>query len=362
MQSPNQLATAISLLLIANACENSTPSTAGGANSTGARTTTGGTDARESSKGGSGEEDDSSDSSGGRQGSRSTASPGGSGGSSNQSQPSVGGTSGKSGTGAGGAGQTQAGGGRSSSTDPLSAGATSGKGQSSAGGASTKSSSSIGGTTSTDPNVATGGVPVTATVPIGDPHTGEITFYDDVGDGTCMFGVTGEVDVAALAIGSWDSAAWCGACADVTGPKGTIRVRVVNQCPSCGGKWDLDLNKPAFLKIQEEKVGRFSVSWNFVACGITTPVKYRFKEGSSPGWVGVLVSNLNLPITKFEWSLDQTAWNEAQRQSYNYFESSTGFGPNYVYVRITAVDGQVLSDRLPVAQPALEVTGKANFK
>lgn len=357
MQRLKHLAANVCLIALAVACTSATPSTTptGGGGSTNQPTSAASTreDEGEDAAGGSGEET-ASETSKPRGGSSSTLRSGSSSGvvASSNSQSNAGGSSSE--------GQSQRGGNSAKSKTSVS-GSSSGD-QTSAGGASSSTASSAGGSSSASTSSASGGISVSTTVPIGSPHTGEITFYDDVGDGTCMFGVTGEVDVAALAIGSWDSANWCGACADVTGPKGTVRVRVVNQCPSCGGTWDLDLNRAAFLKIQDEEVGRYSTSWNFVACNITTPVTYRFKEGSSPGWVGVLVNNLNLPITKFEWSKDEATWTEAQRQSYNYFESASGFGPNYVYVRITAVDGQVLNDRLPVARPALVVTGSANFE
>jgi expansin (peptidoglycan-binding protein) len=229
----------------------------------------------------------------------------------------------------------------------------------------TGGSTAVGGTLSTGGTKAAGGTQATggatSSTTIGPAHSGEITFYDDNGNGTCSFGVTGETDVAALAVGSWDNAAWCGACAEVSGSKGKLKVKVVNQCPSCGGAWDLDLNKSAFLKIEEEKVGRYVDTWNFVPCGITTPVKYRFKEGSSSGWTAVMVSDNNLPITKLEWSPNKNTWQTANREYYNYFVASSGFGIGPMYVRITAIDGQQLIDQLPSVQETLVVTGESNF-
>jgi|GEM_PF-503549 len=232
------------------------------------------------------------------------------------------------------------------------------------GGGSTLSTGGVSATGGSSP--ATGGMPATggktSATTIGPEHTGEITFYDDNGNGTCSYGVTGETDVAALAVGSWDDAAWCGACAEVSGSKGTIKVKVVNQCPTCGGAWDLDLNKSAFLKIEEERVGRYVDTWHFVPCGITTPVKYRFKEGSSSGWTAVMVSDNNLPITKLEWSPNQNSWQTANREYYNYFVATSGFGIGPMYVRITAIDGQQLIDQLPSVEAGRVVTGESNFE
>jgi expansin len=267
---------------------------------------------------------------------------------------SGGGKSANGGSGTGGGsnaagGQSTSGGGGPTSGNNASGGTVAAAGAKTTGGAA-----AAGG-----PN-ASGGAPVTTTV-VGTPQTGDITFYDDVGDGTCSFGVTGETDVAALGQASWNSAAWCGACADVTGPLGTLRVRIVNKCPSCGGAGDLDLNKSAFLKIQEEKVGRFKVTWNYVACDVTGPVQYKFKEGSSPGWTALLVTNTRLPLTKLEWSPDKSTWTAMQRQDYNYFLESAGVGQDPIYVRLTAIDGQQLIDKLPMVEELLVVKGAANF-
>jgi expansin (peptidoglycan-binding protein) len=203
--------------------------------------------------------------------------------------------------------------------------------------------------------------PVT-TIPLGEVRTGEATYYTFAnGDGACMFGPSpDDLNVAALNAQDWSTAAYCGACADVTGPSGKVRVRLVDQCPECPSG-NLDLSPQAFQQIAAMDLGRVPITWNLVACDVIGPVKYRFKDGSSQWWTAVQVLNHRLPITHFEWSADGTQFKSIARSDYNYFLDESGFGPTGVTVRITAGD-QVLVDSLPPVQELLVVDGRAQFQ
>src|SRR4051812_30071915 len=71
-------------------------------------------------------------------------------------------------------------------------------------------------------------------------ETGQGTYYDATGAGNCSFDATpNDLMVAAINHVDYGTAQWCGACLEVTGPNGTVTVRVVDQCPGCA-KGDLD--------------------------------------------------------------------------------------------------------------------------
>jgi expansin (peptidoglycan-binding protein) len=57
----------------------------------------------------------------------------------------------------------------------------------------------------------------------------------------------------------------CGKCILVTGPKGTVKVRIVDLCPGCASG-DVDLSEEAFAKIALLSAGRVKISWSFVTC------------------------------------------------------------------------------------------------
>jgi expansin len=199
-------------------------------------------------------------------------------------------------------------------------------------------------------------------LPLGELKSGIITYYDATGAGSCSFDASPEdLDVAAIAQGEYAGSAVCGACAEVQGPLGTVRVRIVDVCPGCTTAGHLDLSRQAFAKIAQPIDGRVAVRWRFVSCPVTGPIRYRFKEGSNPWWTALQVRNHALPIQKLEWWKDGQ-WVPVPRQSYNYFVQATGMGSGSpLRVRVTASNGQVLEDMLPGIQPGTTFNGHAQF-
>ncbi|KAI8337873.1 RlpA-like double-psi beta-barrel-protein domain-containing protein-containing protein [Chlamydoabsidia padenii] len=54
----------------------------------------------------------------------------------------------------------------------------------------------------------------------------------------------------------------CGRYAKVKGPKGTVRVKIVDTCPPCL-KGSLDLSPAAFMKIADLAAGRVPITWSW---------------------------------------------------------------------------------------------------
>jgi expansin (peptidoglycan-binding protein) len=99
----------------------------------------------------------------------------------------------------------------------------------------------------------------------GTVYMGQATYYNADGTGACGFKATpNDLDVAALN-GSQYKKSWCGQCALVTGPKGMVKVRIVDLCPGCafGG---LDLSQQAFEAIAALSAGRVKITWHVVPC------------------------------------------------------------------------------------------------
>jgi len=197
---------------------------------------------------------------------------------------------------------------------------------------------------------------------IGAPENGVATYYDATGAGACSFDATpNDLDVAAIDMPEWNGSAQCGECAAVTGPHGSVTVRIVDLCPECE-QGHLDLSMEAFAKIADVSAGRVPITWQVVPCAVTGNVEYRYKEGSSQYWTAIQVRNHRLPITSLEVQLGG-AWQPVARSDYNYFVDAAGVGTTGGFsVRITASDGQQLVDALPPVQSALVVTGAAQFQ
>ncbi|WP_235582312.1 expansin EXLX1 family cellulose-binding protein [Rhizobacter sp. Root1221] len=193
-------------------------------------------------------------------------------------------------------------------------------------------------------------------------HTGEGTFYGATGQGNCSFDASpGNLMVAAMNQTDYAGSAACGEFVQVTGPKGTVTVRITDRCPECK-PGDIDLSEQAFAKIADPVAGRVPISWQVVAGDVSGPVAYRYKEGSTRFWVAIQVRNHRLPITALDIKPSgSTAWITVERLEYNYFVYPAAIAAGPVEVRVTALGGATLLETLPEPQGGLVVQGSAQF-
>jgi expansin len=192
---------------------------------------------------------------------------------------------------------------------------------------------------------------------------GVATFYDATGAGNCSFDATpDDLDVAAFDAQSYAGSAACGACVKVKGPNGEVTVRIVDSCPGCEAN-HLDLSESAFAKIADPSRGRVPVSFSTVACKVSGTMAYHFKDGSSKWWTAIQVRNHRLPVAKVE-NQKAGAFVEMKRADYNFFVDASGVGdqPGGLVLRVTAVDGQIVEEKLPGEIPSnTTVSGAKNF-
>jgi expansin (peptidoglycan-binding protein) len=175
-------------------------------------------------------------------------------------------------------------------------------------------------------------------------ESGDGTYYAADGTGACSFDASPtDLMVAAMNAPDYATAAWCGACLEVQGPNGTITVRVVDECPGCQ-HGDLDLSQQAFQQIAALSAGRVPITWHEVACNVTGPVEYHFKNGANAFWTAIQLRNHRYPIAKLEAQGTGGAWQTVPRLDYNYFVQASGLGAGPYTLRVTDSRGQVLAD------------------
>lgn len=193
---------------------------------------------------------------------------------------------------------------------------------------------------------------------------GEGTYYDADGSGNCSFdALPGEnILIAALNNPDWANSGWCGACADVDGPDGSVQVRIVDKCPECA-TGDLDMSPFAFQQIAPLEDGRVPITWKFVPCNDTPQqVSYRYKDGSNQWWTAVQVLDNRMPVAKLEWAAgDDGVFVEMMREDFNFFIEPNGFGDGAVRIRVTGIDGTSFVDELPAVQADLIVGGSGQL-
>jgi expansin (peptidoglycan-binding protein) len=192
-------------------------------------------------------------------------------------------------------------------------------------------------------------------------HMGPATYYTTAdGTGNCSFDASpDDLMIGAMNHVDYDGSEACGGCADIVGPMGEITVRVVDQCPDCD-VGHIDLSPEAFQKIAPLASGRVSITWKYVACAVTGPIVYRFKEGSNQWWTAVQIRNHRNRIAKFEYQ-NAGAFVEVPRLDYNYFVEASGMGPGPFTFRVTDVYGGQVTDTGIVFKEAAEVSGASQL-
>lgn len=198
--------------------------------------------------------------------------------------------------------------------------------------------------------------------PVNPIHQGIATYYDATGAGACLFDPSPDDQmVAAMNADEYDNAAYCGAYVDVTGPKGTITVRIVDLCPECK-TGHLDLSQEAFAQIAELRQGIVPITWQVVSPELAGPIAYHFKDGSNQWWTAVQIRNHRNPIAKLEYLDAAGQWVTVPRTDYNYFvQTNPGMGPGPYTFQVTDSYGNVLLDSsIPLIENGT-VNGAAQF-
>lgn len=198
-------------------------------------------------------------------------------------------------------------------------------------------------------------------VPFGAVYSGEGTYYWEAnGDGNCTFGPSpDDLMVAAVNHVQYSNAALCGAYAAVTGPKGSVTVRIVDQCPECP-YGDLDFSPEAFAQIADLPQGRVPITWQLVSPILEGPIVYHFKADSQQWWASVQVRNHRNPIIRFEYLNSSGVFQEVTRASYNQYEMhQIGLGP--FTFRVTDIFGNSIVDNGIFLVPGGDVASQSQF-
>jgi expansin (peptidoglycan-binding protein) len=183
---------------------------------------------------------------------------------------------------------------------------------------------------------ATGGAACAAV-----PAAGTATFYTlGSGGGNCSYpGPPADGLFVALSPAEYAAAGACGGYLDVTGPRGTVRVEVTDQCPECA-TGHVDLSRTAFARIASLSAGQVPVTYRAVTDPpLPGPLSFRVKEGSSAYWLALLVINHGDPLRSVEARSGSGAWHALRRTDYNYWLAESGLGGGPFGVRVTDTAG-----------------------
>jgi expansin (peptidoglycan-binding protein) len=181
-----------------------------------------------------------------------------------------------------------------------------------------------------------------AAPPSTSAKTGKATFYDlDGGTGNCSFPSAPSDDLfVALGPDQYSNGAACGTYLDVTGPKGKVRVKVLDSCPECD-TGHLDLSRTAFKKIADEVQGIVPITYKTVKNPtVPGPLSVRIQEGASQYWFSALIDNHGNQLTSVKVAGPGGTFHTAKRADYNYWIIESGAGSGPYKLKITDLYGR----------------------
>jgi expansin len=161
----------------------------------------------------------------------------------------------------------------------------------------------------------------------------------------------------ALPPAEYGSAAACGGYLQVSGPDGSVRVKVIDQCPDCA-TGHIDLSEAAFAKLAPLSAGLINVSYTSVSDPPPPgPVSLEVKQGSSQYWLALLADNTGNPLASVQVDTS-SGWLSLARASYNYWIAQSGAGPGPFTVRLTDTQGhQATVSGITLSPGAVQPTG-----
>lgn len=187
-----------------------------------------------------------------------------------------------------------------------------------------------------------GGTPACAAPPGSSSRSGEASFYDlGGGQGNCSFPNAPADDLfVALGDSEYSQADACGTYLDVTGPKGSVRVKVIDRCPECE-RGHLDLSRTAFARIADTQQGIVPITYRAAAAPVAPgPITVRVKEGSSQFFLAVLIDNHATELDTVRIAGPGESPRSAKRADFNFWIIESGIGPGPFRITMTDVGGR----------------------
>ena len=207
-----------------------------------------------------------------------------------------------------------------------------------------------------------------ALVTYGDPYTGgqfhlgpvdweESSFHNACAPGGGYAPAIRKAEGQLLA-GLWGGipnvAGYCDACIHVvTGMGKSAVLRVVTYGDTTPNS--IDVSPEAFQILDSGEFPR-TMTWQLAKCPDTGPVVYEFQTGSSEWWTSLWVRNARVPLKSVEVkSPNHAAFTPLARGGDGTLTDGTGFGNGAFMLKLTGVDGQVVTDMF--AWPAAGIAG-----
>ncbi|HVH41684.1 MAG TPA: hypothetical protein VM925_05055 [Labilithrix sp.] len=168
--------------------------------------------------------------------------------------------------------------------------------------------------------------------------------------------------LAGLALRFNGDGSLCDACILVTTAKGkSVTARVVTTGETVGPN-DIDLSQKAFDAINQGEYPR-SMTWQLVKCPASSDkIQYQFQTEANPDWTSLWVRSARLPLRSVEvTSARHGEFVRLERGTDGTLTDSAGFGSGPFTLRVTAADGQTITDAFDGFVPGGVLTSSHQF-
>ena len=159
-----------------------------------------------------------------------------------------------------------------------------------------------------------------------------------------------------------DGGGVCDACIEITAETGrTIVARVVTYGVT-NEPGDLDVSPSVYEELNTGEYPR-SMSWQFAACPDVGPLAYEFQTEANVWWTSLWVRNPRVPLDTVDVrSANHANFIELTRGSDGTLTDAGGFGEGEFTLRLTAMDGQVITETFPGFDPGELVVSSQQFE
>ncbi len=154
----------------------------------------------------------------------------------------------------------------------------------------------------------------------------------------------------------------CDACIEITTETGrTIVARVVTY-GATNEEGDIDVSPSVYDELNTGEYPR-SMSWRFAACPDVGPLVYEFQTGANVWWTSLWVRNPRVPLVSVEVkSANHANFVELSRGTDGTLTDASGFGEGEFTLRLTAMDGQVLTETFRGFEPGELIVSSQQFE
>lgn len=154
----------------------------------------------------------------------------------------------------------------------------------------------------------------------------------------------------------------CDSCVKITTATGRTRVARIVTYGDTPHPSNLDVSPSVYAALNTGEYPR-SMSWEFTPCPTTAPLYYQFQTGANIWWTSLWVRNPKVPITKVEVkSANHASFFALRREADGSVNDDGGFGSGAFTLRITGMDGQVLTETLPGFSAGQIITSAVQFQ